>query len=800
MKRPMRQKPVARASASRVMRLNWSRDLFAALAGVVTIVSLTMVFLSSSSTQFLMPGPLISGHKAIEKCSACHTATGDGKLSWVSGLHTSNLLADSKACISCHQMPRTAFNAHGISAEALNQSTGRLSKIAANHAATSSAQLQNAIFPTEKMMSRGLFCATCHQEHQGADFKLKRMTNEQCQSCHVVKFDSFDGNHPVFETYPFKRRTRIAYDHVGHFGKHFIDFAQKNPTKRVPDTCTACHNSREDRRIMAVETFDRTCSTCHLNQIVGKDRVSGTKGIAFLSLPGIDVQTLREKRASIGEWPANSEADLTPYMRVLIGRNESGRAVIESVKGINLKDLSKANDGQIKAVTKLAWEIKKLYYALVSGKASDVFGEIEPAAATLNNTLVADLTANLPRDVIVRAQEEWLPNLAAEIKKRKDASLDTPASAPFRFADADRSGTAVPSAEPRNPSVLGIPPLLTQANLREHPETLLWRVADKRSRVDAFGNIIGEESSRPRAERDGVSRGQPQDTSDGETPEQRDGTGAAPVADSRPQATATEQVDDLLRPTPEELRATDGGGTRKIEDTKRAEDTKRPAQPSVNAAPARDAPGEASDPKSDARVGRTVSIESTIDPESWAEYGGWYRQDYTIFYRPVGHKDKFIYTWLTLTGPRASNSGSTAASVFSSLTGKDAQGSCTKCHSIDNLQPSGRLVNFSPAKIEQKHDRFTNFIHEPHFGVTGADGCLTCHKLKADTNFMKNYEHGNPEQVQSSFGTIKKDLCQTCHTAGQVRQDCLTCHKYHVHSVGTPVLNTGIPTQLDAAK
>ena len=70
-----------------------------------------------------------------------------------------------------------------------------------------------------------------------------------------------------------------------------------------------------------------------------------------------------------------------------------------------------------------------------------------------------------------------------------------------------------------------------------------------------------------------------------------------------------------------------------------------------------------------------TSIESDVDPESWAEYGGWYRQDYAIFYRPTGHKDKFIYSWLSLTGPLAPKGDtSPAAAVFDFLTGKDAQG------------------------------------------------------------------------------------------------------------------------------
>ena len=78
-----------------------------------------------------MPGPLTSAHGAIENCSACHTKSGSGKLSWIHGLVAGDPLADSKACLTCHKMPDTAFNAHSASAEALKQSTKRLTKIAA---------------------------------------------------------------------------------------------------------------------------------------------------------------------------------------------------------------------------------------------------------------------------------------------------------------------------------------------------------------------------------------------------------------------------------------------------------------------------------------------------------------------------------------------------------------------------------------------------------------------------------------------------------------------------------------------
>ena len=92
---------------------------------------------------------------------------------------------------------------------------------------------------------------------------------------------------------------------------------------------------------MAVAPFEQTCTACHLDQIIGKERVSGPKGIAFLTLPGLDLRTLKEKNALIGEWPDASEAELTPFMKVMISRNERGRALIKTVDSLNLQDLTR---------------------------------------------------------------------------------------------------------------------------------------------------------------------------------------------------------------------------------------------------------------------------------------------------------------------------------------------------------------------------------------------------------------------------------------------------------------------------
>ena len=838
MRRPVRTRSVRPPKAERQAAPGSRRDRLAVLLALVTVVCLGSAFFLSQDTQFLMPGPLASAHGAIENCSACHTKSGSGKLSWIHGLVAGDPLADSKACLTCHKMPDTAFNAHSASAEVLKQSTKRLTKIAAGTPAPQWARTQSIAFPTHDVVARGLYCATCHQEHQGVNFNLNKISNEQCRSCHVVKFDSFDGHHPKFENYPFKRRTRIIYDHAGHFGKHFPEVAKKDPARRIPDTCSTCHNSREDKRVMAVAPFEQTCTACHLDQIIGKERVSGPKGIAFLTLPGLDLQTLKEKNASIGEWPDASEAELTPFMKVMISRNERGRALIKTVDSLNLQDLTDASDDQIKAVTNLVWEIKGLFYALISGKASDVLADLNiGSGAKLSANLVADLTASIPRDVVISAQQEWLPNLATEMANGPDTSdpeqggwsaAITEAKSAGSASPEELSGSDAPEASQskaklaKQPARAKLdPPVCTASILGQ---CLLFKEAEAvKAKADEPEGAAGETDAATAAP-DGAASADEASEADADAPADApadsntaaaaedaenaaepegaagktdianakpDGGKETLSADEQPQGKAADQSDDLLFPTEEERRAIKA----------HAEKAAQPEGAAGNA-PA-DSDTAAAEPQTGGAP--VISIESDVDPESWAEYGGWYRQDYAIFYRPTGHKDKFIYSWLFLTGPQAPKGDtSPAAAIFDFLTDKDAQGSCTKCHSVDDIQGKGRVVNFSPPSVESKQGRFTNFIHEPHFqavgigqriGIVENRGCLTCHNLEKGRPYLKSYEQGNPRNFVSNFGAMKKDLCQTCHTSSMARQDCLLCHKYHVNGVITPIMSTRIPTQ-----
>ena len=805
------------------------RDRLGLLLALVTVVCLGSGLFLTKGTQFLMPGPLASAHGAIENCSACHSNSGSGKLSWIHGLAAGDRLADSKACLTCHKMPDTAFNAHGASAKMLDESTKRLTKIAAEMPAPQSARAQSLAFPTVDMVAHGLSCATCHQEHQGVNFKLNKLSNEQCRSCHVVKFDSFDGGHPQFDNYPFERRTRIVYDHAGHFGKHFPEVAQKDPARRIPTTCSSCHNSRKDKRVMAVASFEQTCSACHLDQIIGKERASGPKGIAFLTLPGLDLQTLK-KKAAIGEWPDASEAELTPFMKAMLSRNERGRALLKAVGSLNLQDLSRASDAQIKAVTNLVWEIKRLFYALITGKASDVLSELNLGARTkLSANLIADLSASLPRDVLLSAQQQWLPNLATEMATRQETSEGGPRArkaVDSRSAgDSDAGGSAKAGrpaqAEQQAPTKSAPAPVAAKPATAQ-PEGAAGKADAAHAKAGKEANVADERPPAKAADQTddllnpteaelrsfpppskvgakGVQPEEPPQKSAGATVKPGKET---PAADERPPAKAADQTDDLLNPTEEELRGAGIAPNAKTKaDAPAAQAPKAKEAPSTPGAES-PAPGSASAVSTPAtaapppRAQPVISIESDVDAESWAEYGGWYRQDYAIFYRPVGHKDKFIASWLVLTGPQAPRGDKgPATAVFELLINKDAQGSCTKCHSVDDIRGKGRLVNFSPPTVESKQGRFTHFIHEPHFGVLENRGCLTCHNLEKGRPYLKSYEQGNPRNFVSNFAAVKKDLCQTCHTSSMARQDCLLCHKYHVNGVITPIMNTKIPLQ-----
>ncbi len=655
-------------SSVRAMQRRTARWLATIIVGILA-VSLTF----AGGTRLLTPGPMATPHGSVENCSSCHSNIKSGPMGWVHNIFAAaDPRKDSMACVSCHKIGATAINPHSAEMAVLEKATNRLQK-----KSTATADpvdlLREAAFPVARTFPKGVFCQTCHKEHKGEQADLKLMPDNRCQTCHTMKIHSFGSDHPDFDSYPFKRRTRIFFDHSSHFGTHFPDLLKKPAlANSIPNECSNCHFVGSDNRQMDVKPFKQVCSDCHIGQIVGTERPEGPKGITLLSLPGLDVDTLEEKGADIGEWPAESDAELTPFMELLIGRDDKRLKILKTVAGIDLLDLSNQSDETIAAVEAFAWEVKDLIFTYANSKPSVVLRRLtRNTGKKIEPELITKLIASMPRDVLMSAQHQWLPNLESELKARKSAT---------NAGDANKSA----------------------------------------SNDDTEKDQDGED-----------------------TDEDAD----ADESDEEEQAESDDDED---------------------EDEKESDTADNAAQPR----------------------------EQAVDAETWTEFGGWYRQDYAILYRPRGHADEFLKTWLDFSGRLFTQAtDNPAASAFSLLTSKDAQGQCTKCHSVDAESDATRRINWMPSRPPLPAGRFTKFSHTPHLSIVGKQGCLTCHKLEPTAKTQVTYKQNNPAVFESNFGAIKKDACTVCHKQSAAREDCLLCHVYHVNPVATPVPVTTLPNK-----
>ncbi|MDJ0932198.1 hypothetical protein [Breoghania sp.] len=129
-----------------------------------------------------------------------------------------------------------------------------------------------------------------------------------------------------------------------------------------------------------------------------------------------------------------------------------------------------------------------------------------------------------------------------------------------------------------------------------------------------------------------------------------------------------------------------------------------------------------------------------FNPEAWAEFGGWYRQDFTIRYRPTGHADRFLRTWLDYLGHAFATPQETLlAPIFNELSPDRAVGRCTRCHSIDD-DNGARHLKWHGFSSDRVRGRFTVFSHEPHLSAVGDKGlpCLSCTGTRRQRRIHRN--------------------------------------------------------------
>jgi len=166
-----------------------------------------------------------------------------------------------------------------------------------------------------------------------------------------------------------------------------------------------------------------------------------------------------------------------------------------------------------------------------------------------------------------------------------------------------------------------------------------------------------------------------------------------------------------------------------------------------------------------------------VDHEQWAATGGWYWENLALTYRPTGHADAFLTSWIEIAGSVQTDVATRVATV---LTGDTAVGSCSKCHSTDALESGSYRVNWHGRKTDLALKSFTHFSHQTHADLMSENGCLTCHQTNPDVNYAAAFEGMDANQFESNFVPINQATCASCHQSPMAGDNCLLCHNYHV--------------------
>jgi len=803
-----------------VRSLRSRRGIVGLWFAALTIGGLLMGFGLDGGRGFVHPGPEILGHAEIADCKTCHVAFEEDESSWLlAAFRKPDPVADSKKCQACHDKGENALLAHSMDGRKLKAHTEAIKKDLSNPARPPMLlQMSERLFDRPNEVSGSLACASCHKEHQGETFDPTLVSNDRCQSCHSVKFPSLAAGHPPFGGYPYKRRTRIAFDHEKHFRKNFEQSKKPN----APKTCATCHQPGPAGEYMLVQSFESTCATCHMEDIEGKS-VSGPKGILVLNVPGLDRETLEARGYSVGQWPdlALSEG-FTPFMKLLLSRDVRIADDLDAIDLLDLQDLAEATEQDLATVQRVAWAMKELLMDLV-----DLGPEAVEARLTgrltqdVDNTVLARMLGQISLDVLRAASRSWFPALRRDVEKHREEKAAYRDSAwQTRFAlwrqynrtrvravPGDESG--VPGGKRgSNPGLIQLAQAAT--DLLSDSDDLL----DKESlRLDDLEQLLKED-----AEGDNSLFKTPAHTA-APAPEPAEEKNAAEPAEEQKVA----EPEPSPEPEPEAAPEGEGKAVASEEEPAKPEaETETAGQVPTVVPPAKPEPPQPASPEPEllqepappamaekksvepeetpAEVAAEVPQdapedleEQGPDPEVWASAGGWFRRDDSLYYRPAEHYDRFMQTWLDLAaGVHGTAAESYGAAILARFGDKDTPGKCTKCHSIDRQEDGVLHVNWQPFAPAPNRKSFTHFNHSVHFSQVEEKGCMTCHELSGATTFAAGFSDFDPQSFTSNFSPIKREVCADCHTEVSAGDACVTCHRYHIGTFAPTPVNTTI--------
>ncbi len=709
-------------------RSPWGRRRLASIwAATFTVGLVTLALSGAPFGDLLVPGPLTGHHGRIADCGDCHESYHEGPAGWVlAALEGSPVRDDTQRCLTCHEHDRDEAGApHTLPPALLDAGVA-----AGGERQPIEQALIDVLFtPPHEAVHNGLACATCHSEHRGARFDQTELSNERCQTCHGTTFAALADGHPPFTDYPYRRRTRIVFDHRSHATRHFAEHDPPRENVR----CIDCHAPSAMGGGMIVRGYEETCAECHDGDIGGVAD-AGPRGVAVMRVPGIDLVELRERGIGIGGWPEFADEPLTPFMRVLLEAEPGMADALARIEDIDLLDLRDAGAEEVAAVERLAWAVKGLVRDLAvegaPGLAERMAGGL---GVPIDERRLRELTGLLPPDVAHAAQQAWFPDLHRELALHARGEPVPPV-----LGALDE-----PAAEVPTPSIAGTGDLLAGDG--------------------GAGDILAS----------GADAGDLL-TGDG-------GTGDILASDAGAGDLLAGDVDA------DEILASDAGAddiltgdTGGQTDGLLAGDTGG-GETAVGLFPAAPSRTESADLPDD-------DMPPDVDHERLARLGGWYRSSQTLYYRPAGHADPFLRSYVDIAGNAAE--GSEARHLFSELTAEDAPGRCNKCHSIDQRADGGLEAQWLPWRPDIERGAFTVFSHETHFSLLGEKGCVTCHTLGAEETYLDSFSNHDPAVFASNFDTLPVSVCADCHTPDVAGDDCTLCHRYHVGQFITRTMPT----------
>lgn len=194
------------------------------------------------------------------------------------------------------------------------------------------------------------------------------------------------------------------------------------------------------------------------------------------------------------------------------------------------------------------------------------------------------------------------------------------------------------------------------------------------------------------------------------------------------------------------------------------------------------------------RVACAWASNVEYQPPSDPAFGGWYGDGLELKYRPPhsdNHADPVALEWTLFAAASALEKNEALVDYAAAmrkvvLSRTEGVGACTKCHAVSDTGDGGLTVEWRFAESNTRP--FTGFSHPKHLTLVNPAGvnlmnpdagCRTCHKPNEAAQYQASFDRTDPHHFESNFNAITKETCAQCHNAGQVRQDCKTCHSYH---------------------